>query len=184
MKIYTKTGDQGMTSLIGGHRVPKYNGRIEAYGTIDELNSYLGLVIASLFVTEPQTLLKKIQSDLFVIGSSLAAPEGSKMSLPLIKDADVTLLEEAIDALDTTLPPLRNFVLPGGSVSVAHVHVARTICRRAERQVVYLSSELPNDPHLPLIITYLNRLSDYLFTLSRYESKESNCPETPWIPEK
>jgi cob(I)alamin adenosyltransferase len=182
MKIYTKTGDLGMTSLIGGHRVPKYNGRIEAYGTVDELNSYLGLVIASLIVAAPKVLLNKIQSDLFVIGSRLAAPEGTKMNLPTIQEKDVQMLEEAIDALDESLPPLRNFVLPGGSVSVAHIHVARTICRRAERQVVYLAHELPEEQQIPLIITYLNRLSDYLFTLSRYESKETNSPETPWIP--
>lgn len=181
MKIYTKTGDAGMTSLIGGHRVPKYNQRIEAYGTVDELNSHLGIVIAGIKDNEQQLFLTKVQSDLFTIGSKLASVDGSKMVLPEIYSEDVTQIEEQIDRMDLQLEPLKNFVLPGGSMIVAQIHVARCVCRRAERLVVYLNYEEKLEE---VLITYLNRLSDYLFTLSRYEAMQTKTVETPWNPSK
>lgn len=180
MKIYTKTGDKGQTSLIGGTRVPKHHIRIEAYGTVDELNSWVGVLrdtIAEEAVTEQ---LLEIQDRLFTMGSLLAAdPEKSKMKLPELEAADVTRLETAIDAMNEHLPPMRSFVLPGGHLTVSHCHVARCVCRRAERNVTHLAETAELSP---LITHYLNRLSDYLFVLSRKLAHDLNATETPWKP--
>ena len=179
MKIYTKTGDKGTTALIGGVRVPKHNLRIEAYGTVDELNSYLGL-LRDLFQEKEADILE-IQDRLFTMGSLLAeAPKGSKMVLPQISDADITFLEKGIDAMDEQLEPLKSFVLPGGHVTVSHSHIARCVCRRAERLVALLNDE--NEGRFTLQLSYLNRLSDYIFTLSRYISKVVSANEIPWKP--
>jgi cob(I)alamin adenosyltransferase len=177
MKIYTKTGDKGTTGLIGGVRVSKHHIRIEAYGTVDELNSYLGLIISFVSDAKQKSVLLSAQSDLFTIGSHLASVKDSKMKLPEIHEEAIVEMENAIDAMDATLKPLQNFILPGGSTEVAHVHVARCICRRAERKVVLLSE---NEEVPEIIIPYLNRLSDYLFTLARYEASERGASEIPW----
>ncbi len=182
MKIYTKKGDTGSTSLIGGTRVAKHSLRLESYGTIDELNSYLGLVRDTGKNEQCTAQIIEIQDRLFTIGSSLAAdPENSKMVLPDILDSDVIQLESWMDEYDEKLPPLTAFILPGGHESVSHCHVARTICRRAERRVTELQSASFVDP---LVLTYLNRLSDYLFVMARVLSKWANAPETPWVPRK
>jgi len=180
LKIYTKTGDKGYTSLIGGTRVPKHHLRIEAYGTVDELNSYLGL-IANLGITEEDCILiKEIQDRLFTIGSSLAAdPDKSKMKIPDLHFSDIELLEKEIDIIDDYLPALKSFILPGGSVLAAHCHVARCICRRAERNVVQLAENSDVDDKVTM---YLNRLSDYLFILARKVNFDNNIEENPWIP--
>lgn len=180
MKVYTKKGDTGTTVLIGGKRVSKDHLKIESYGTVDELNSYIGLIrdhdIQPLHVEE----LLVIQDRLFTIGSLLAVDEdGTKMKLPQISEDDIIYLEKAIDAMDEKLEPMKNFVLPGGHKAVSFTHIARCVCRRGERSVVTLSQHYNIDP---LIITYLNRLSDYLFTLSRKLSVDLNATETPWIP--
>jgi cob(I)alamin adenosyltransferase len=180
MKIYTKTGDKGYTSLIGGVRVPKHHLRIEAYGTVDELNSYLGLITTSDLAEEDQSLIKEIQDRLFTIGSSLASdPEKAKMKIPDLHLSDIELLEKKIDELDAFLPALKSFILPGGSVLASHCHIARCICRRAERYVVQLAESSPVDDK---VIMYLNRLSDYLFVLARKVNFNSNIEENPWIP--
>lgn len=180
MKIYTKTGDQGETSLIGGTRVSKDHDRIEAYGTIDELNSYLGLVKDSIPLSSEQQVLSIVQDRLFSIGSHLAAdPSKSRMVLPEIKEEDVKLLEQAMDRMDEKLPPLKNFILPGGHPIVSHCHIARCICRRAERAVVRLDHQEKVET---IILHYLNRLSDYLFVLARFVGKELNIIETAWKP--
>ena len=180
MKIYTKKGDSGMTSLIGGSRVPKYHLRIESYGTIDELNAYLGLLRDQDI---PKNIIKdllEIQDRLFTIGSLLAAePEKSKMKLPQISKTDITFLENRIDEMDKQLEPMRSFILPGGHTFVSYCHIARCICRRAERKVVHLAT---NEKVNELIIQYLNRLSDYLFTLSRKLSNDFNIKEIKWEP--
>lgn len=181
IKIYTKTGDKGETSLIGGTRVPKHHIRIEAYGTVDELNSYIGLVRD--LITEKHThfkLLVEVQDRLFTMGSILAAdPEKNKMKLPELKESDIELLEKAIDEMDKILPPMKHFVLPGGHATISQVHIARCICRRAERNVLHLNELFPvND----LTFKYLNRLSDYLFTLSRQLALDYKAIETPWLP--
>ncbi|MEE1885860.1 cob(I)yrinic acid a,c-diamide adenosyltransferase [Pedobacter flavus] len=180
MKIYTKTGDKGLTSLIGGKRVPKNHERIEAYGTVDELNSYIGLI--STQKTDPETLkiLKEIQDRLFTIGATLAAdPETSRMKIPDLHNSDIELLEREIDKINLIIPPLKHFVLPGGTEAVAFCHVARCVCRRAERLVVGLAIE--NEIEEKVII-YLNRLSDYLFVLSRKFNIEAGAPENIWEP--
>ena len=180
MKIYTKTGDAGSTSLFGGKRVPKSDLRIEAYGTIDELNSWIGLVRDQPVNAKREELLVEIQDRLFTIGSLLATePGNTKVKTPHLLEADVTRLEKAIDDMQEQLPPMRSFILPGGHQSVSFCHVARTVCRRAERLVIALHHAEPVDV---LIIRYLNRLSDYLFVLSRLMSHELNAPETPWKP--
>ena len=180
-KIYTKTGDKGETSLIGGTRVPKHHLRIESYGTIDELNSYIGLVNATVENQNMKNILSVIQNKLFTIGSMLASdPETSKMKIPELKISDVELLENEIDAMNAILPELKNFILPGGNAIVSYCHVARCVCRRAERLVVHLSSESKVDS---LVIIYLNRLSDYLFVLSRLIAHEFGAPEIPWVAE-
>lgn len=180
MKVYTKKGDKGMTSLIGGTRVPKHHLRIESYGTVDELNSYIGVIRDHKIGEHPTNVLLEIQDRLFTIGSLLAAdPETSKMKLPELSTADIDFLENEIDKMDEELPPMRNFVLPGGNQAISFCHVARCVCRRAERITVHLSEESPVDE---TIMQYLNRLSDYLFVLSRYLTKKLGAPETPWVP--
>ncbi len=175
MKIYTKKGDSGNTSLLGGQRVPKDHIRIESYGTIDELNSQLGVVI-NLF--EPAAAeLKTIQDRLFTLGSHLANGENSKFKLSPIQESWILELEKSIDQMTEQLSPLRNFVLPGSDLANAHCHVARCICRRAERLCVALDGETKIDH---TIVPYLNRLSDYLFTLSRYISLKNNSEEVLW----
>jgi cob(I)alamin adenosyltransferase len=179
-KIYTKTGDTGQTSLIGGVRVPKYHLRIESYGTVDELNSYIGLVKESITNGDVQKVLYEIQDRLFTVGSVLASdPEKSKMKIPDLHEEDVTLLEQQMDAMETHLPLLKNFVLPGGNIAASYCHIARCVCRRAERLVVHLQTE----SEVPAIIAvYLNRLSDYLFMLSRKLVHDAGDPEIPWRP--
>jgi len=180
MKIYTRKGDSGTTSLIGGARVPKYHLRIESYGTVDELNSYIGLIRDHKIGANNTAVLLEIQDRLFTIGSHLAADPGkSKMKLPELSEEDVLFLEHQIDAMDEELEPMRSFVLPGGSPVVSYAHIARCVCRRAERITVQLSTESDVDER---IIRYLNRLSDFLFTLSRKLTKEFNAKEIPWVP--
>lgn len=178
MKIYTKTGDKGLTSLIGGTRVPKSSLRIECYGTVDELNSHIGLVRDQEVNAGRRPLLKEIQDRLFTIGSALAAdPEKSKMKLPDLHEADVTLLEDEMDRLNLDLPELRAFILPGGHPAVSHAHVARCVCRRAERLVIHLSED---SFVADLVAVYLNRLSDFLFVLSRAMAHELGVEEVTW----
>lgn len=180
MKIYTKGGDKGKTSLIGGTRVSKHSLRIESYGTTDELNAHIGLIRDSLKNPVLKEQILVIQERLFTLGSHLAAdPDRNRMQLPPLFESDITYLEEKIDELDAQLEPLRKFVLPGGHLTVSFCHVARTICRRAERLVVGVAEEAEIDEN---ILKYLNRLSDYLFVLSRYLTKELNAEEIPWIP--
>ena len=214
MRIYTKTGDKGSTSLIGGTKVPKSHLRIESYGTVDELNSFIGLLNDQLALagtqaphspvappspntaqTSPQhpgsaptgftdihPFLREIQDRLFTIGSSLACdPEKEpKLKIPDLKEEDLTALEKAIDQMDATLPPMKSFLLPGGHIAVSTAHVARCVCRRAERSCVRLQEESLYVE--PIVIRYLNRLSDYLFMLSRYTGHLLNAPEIPWKP--
>lgn len=180
MKIYTKTGDKGQTSLIGGTRVPKHHIRIETYGTVDELNSYIGLIRDQNIDEHSKTILIEIQDRLFTIGSSLASdPEKSKMKIPDLKEEDVALLEKEMDAMDKLLPEMRSFVLPGGHTTVSYCHITRCVCRRAERLAIHLSEE---GFVADLVIKYLNRLSDYLFVLSRKLSQDLNVKEIPWKP--
>ncbi|WP_184541629.1 cob(I)yrinic acid a,c-diamide adenosyltransferase [Mucilaginibacter sp. FT3.2] len=180
MKIYTKTGDKGLTSLIGGTRVPKYHLRIESYGTVDELNSYIGLIRDQNIAEHDKEILKQIQDRLFTIGSSLAAdPERSKMVIPDLYMTDVELLEQEMDLMNEQLPELRHFILPGGSNTISFCHIARCICRRAERITVQLAGESIVDEKVNI---YLNRLSDYLFTLGRKIGNEHNVPENQWVP--
>ncbi|QHT66479.1 cob(I)yrinic acid a,c-diamide adenosyltransferase [Rhodocytophaga rosea] len=180
MKIYTKTGDTGKTSLIGGTRVFKSHDRIDVYGTVDELNSYIGLVRDQPVNISRADLLKEIQDRLFTIGASLASdPEKSTKKIPDLLESDVSLLEKAIDEMTETLPELHFFVLPGGHQSVSFCHVARTVCRRAERLAIALSQESFVEP---LVIVYLNRLSDYLFVLSRKMTQELGTEEIAWKP--
>ncbi|WP_022822515.1 cob(I)yrinic acid a,c-diamide adenosyltransferase [Hymenobacter norwichensis] len=180
MKIYTKTGDKGLTSLIGGTRVPKSSLRIDCYGTVDELNSYIGLLRDQDVNATRRDLLKEIQDRLFTIGASLASdPEKSKMKIPDLHDTDVTLLEEEMDRMNLQLPELRVFVLPGGHQSVSFAHVARCVCRRAERLVIHLREDSFVDD---LVVMYLNRLSDYLFVLSRQMAHDLGAEEVSWKP--
>lgn len=178
MKIYTKTGDKGETSILGGKRLPKSHLRIEAYGTVDELNSHVGLVKDQEVNQKRQDLLLNIQNQLFIIGSILATdPEKSNVKIPSLYEKDIQVLEEAIDAMNEEIPPLTNFVLPGGHPAISFGHLARTVCRRAERNTIALSLEEKVDE---LIIQYLNRLSDYFFTLCRKMHQELDIPEIPW----
>jgi cob(I)alamin adenosyltransferase len=182
MKIYTKTGDKGQTSLIGGTRVPKHHIRIEAYGTVDELNSWMGVIRDSVSDDTTKKLIIDIQDKLFTIGSHLASdPEKSKMKLPEITDTHVAVMEVAIDEMDKVVPPMKNFVLPGGHLSVSYCHVARCVCRRAERCIIHLSETAPVED---VIVRYVNRLSDYLFMLSRKLTHDLGAEEIPWIPAK
>lgn len=197
MRIYTKTGDKGSTSLIGGTKVPKSHLRIESYGTVDELNSFLGLLNDQLALATPlpssanpaaplfsaiPPFLREIQDRLFTIGSSLACdPEKEpKLKIPDLKEDDITALEKEIDRMDAALPPMKSFLLPGGHVAVSTAHVVRTICRRAERTCVRMQEEELFVE--PIVIRYLNRLSDYFFMLSRYIAHLLNTPEIPWKP--
>lgn len=180
MKVYTKTGDKGQTSLIGGTRVPKHHIRIETYGTVDELNSHIGLIRDQQIDEQSRKILIEIQDRLFTIGSSLASdPERSKMKIPDLKEEDVTLLEQEMDRMNETLPEMRSFVLPGGHTIVSYCHIARCVCRRAERLTIHLSE---NSFVAGLVIKYLNRLSDYLFVLSRKLTHDLNAEEIPWKP--
>ncbi len=180
-KIYTKTGDTGQTSLIGGTRVPKYHPRIEAYGTVDELKSYIGLIRDQDISDNIKSLLIEIQDRLFTIESQLAHDPEKKLNRPLpeLFESDISTLESAIDEMNEVLEPLSSFILPGGHVVVSHCHIARCICRRAERITTQLSEVHPVNP---LNIKYLNRLSDYLFVLARKTGKDLNAPETLWRP--
>jgi len=181
-KIYTKTGDKGATSLIGGTKVPKNDIRIETYGTVDELNSWIGLVNDQLSNEEFKGELKEIQDRLFTIGSSLAtdAEKEPKMKLPDLHEADIKLLEKRIDEMTAALPPMKSFILPGGHVAVSSIHIVRCVCRRAERLAVSMQQhELFVDEK---VIQYLNRLSDYLFTLARYVAQKLGAEEIPWKP--
>jgi cob(I)alamin adenosyltransferase len=193
-KIYTRTGDKGKTALIGGSKVPKSHIRIESYGTVDELNSFIGLLsdqlaAASPYAGDPATaltgsiaMLREIQDRLFTIGASLATdPEKeSKMKIPDLKEEDVKVLEDDIDRMNEVLPEMKSFILPGGHVTVSTAHVARCICRRAERLCVQMQE---NEEYIePIVLKYLNRLSDHLFTLARYAGHSLQVPEIPWKP--
>jgi cob(I)alamin adenosyltransferase len=179
-RVYTKTGDKGETSLLGGTRLPKHHIRIEAYGTVDELNSYIGLVRDQAIDSHSKAVLIEIQDRLFTLGSLLAAdPKKNKMKLPEVKEEDVTYLEKEIDQMDEVLPEMKSFVLPGGNTTVSFCHIARCVCRRAERSTLRLSE---NEEVDPVIVKYLNRLSDYLFVLSRKLAMDSNAEEIPWKP--
>ena len=182
MKIYTKTGDKGTTSLIGGTKVPKSHLRIEAYGTVDELNSYIGLCKDLLTDAQGQKILLEVQDRLFTIGSSLACDpiKEPKMRIPDLIETDVELLEKEIDRMNETISPMKNFILPGGHTTLSQLHIARCVCRRAERCCVRL--ELESLEVEEIIIKYLNRLSDYLFVLSRYTGHQLNVQEIPWKP--
>ena len=180
MKIYTKTGDEGLTSLIGGTRVPKYDLRIESYGTVDELNSYIGMIRDHDIDASQKDVLKEIQDRLFTIGAALASdPEKSKMKIPDLHLSDITFLENQIDEMNLVLPELKHFILPGGSPVVSFCHVSRCVCRRAERIIVHLKAESFVDEK---VVVYLNRLSDYLFVLARKLCFDSNVPENQWLP--
>jgi cob(I)alamin adenosyltransferase len=180
MKIYTKTGDRGYTSLIGGTRVPKHHLRIESYGTVDELNSYIGLIRDQDISAHDKDLLKQIQDRLFTIGSSLAAdPEKARMVIPDLHPGDIELLEREMDRMNETLPELKHFILPGGNNAISYCHIARCVCRRAERLSVHLAEESTVDEKVNI---YLNRLSDYLFTLARMIGHQNKVPENQWIP--
>jgi cob(I)alamin adenosyltransferase len=200
MKIYTKTGDKGETSLIGGVRVPKDHLRISTYGTLDELNSLLGVTLTQLPASSIQTRnrLTRIQSELFQLGAELAIPfatpfegkseslgsrkraqKGLKAKLIWVGDACVEALEKEIDAMELDLRPLKSFILPGGSAAAGFLHLARAICRRAERELVGLHR---TEPVRPEVIRYLNRLSDYLFVSARYVNFQAQIQEVPWVP--
>ena len=180
LKIYTKTGDKGETSLIGGTRVSKHNIRIESYGTVDELNSYIGLIRDQEIDEHSKKILIEIQDRLFTIGASLASdPEKSKMKIPDLKEEDILLLEAERDKMNETLEEMKSFVLPGGNTIVSYCHIARCVCRRAERITIHLSE---TEFVAALVIKYLNRLSDYLFVLSRKLSHDLHAKEIPWKP--
>ena len=180
MKIYTKTGDHGETSLFGVKRVKKNNVRITAYGTTDELMAYIGLLRDQEIQSNYQKILLEIQDRLFTIGANLAADPGKpQLKKPLILKQDIEILESEIDEMEKHLQPMKNFILPGGHTIVSFCHVARCVCRRAERLVVELIEDSPN---LELELIYLNRLSDFLFVLSRKLSKDLNVEERPWNP--
>lgn len=180
MKIYTRTGDDGSTGLIGGSRVAKDDAAIECYGTVDELNASLGAAVVVATDAETRIWLEQVQAELFTIGSHLATPAGASQasSLPALDGMWVERLEKQIDAIESTLPPLSNFILPGGTEFAARLHVARTVCRRAERLLVAASRE--RQVH-PLIVTYINRLSDWLFVQARRANHLAGVPDVPWI---
>jgi cob(I)alamin adenosyltransferase len=181
-KIYTKTGDKGLTSLLGGTRLPKHHIRIEAYGNIDELNSHLGLLNDLVKEEKINIFLLNIQDRLFTIGSNLAAdPEKNKFALPKLFEEDITTLENEIDKMDKVVPEMKSFVLPGGHVNVSQCHIVRTVCRRAERGVLRLSETEKVDE---IYGKYLNRLSDYFFMLSRFLTHTYKSVEIPWKPKQ
>ncbi len=182
MKIYTKTGDKGETSLFGGERVSKNHQRICAYGTIDELNSFIGLALTEVKSQEIKDILTDIQNKLFIVGSDLATPQtdkNNKLNIQRTSEKFIIDAEKDIDTISEKLDPLRNFILPGGSKGSALLHICRTITRRAEREIVALKKM---DNISDNILVFLNRLSDLFFVLSRYENKVSNIPETKWNP--
>lgn len=178
-KIYTKTGDDGTTGLFGGARLPKDHIRIEAYGTVDELNAVIGWLMTTVTDQQQNLLLQSIQSRLFTIGSNLASDPGKNMITPDLEEADIKLLEESIDSMQESLPPLTHFIMPGGSPAVSAAHLARTVCRRAERRCVTLAQTSAVDA---LIILYLNRLSDFFFVLSRWLGAQEGIEEIKWLP--
>ena len=182
LKIYTKTGDKGTTSLIGGTKVSKSHLRIETYGTVDELNSWIGLVSDQLFHKHSKKILKEIQDRLFTIGSSLACDPDKepKMKIPDLHETDVELLEKEIDKMNDKIPAMKSFVLPGGHVAVSSLHIARCVCRRCERLCVMMQEQTMFVE--PLVIKYLNRLSDYLFVLARFTGHKLKAKEIPWKP--
>jgi cob(I)alamin adenosyltransferase len=182
MKIYTKTGDSGHTSLIGGTRIPKHHQRIEAYGTVDELNSWIGLIGDECTQEDLKLFLRNLQHHLFDLGSNLAAdPEKNKMKLPELQEQDVLEIEHWIDKMNELLPELKNFILPGGNVQVSHIHIARCVCRRAERNMVALhETEAINET----LIHFVNRLSDFLFVMARYTAHLLQTTEIKWEPRK
>jgi len=179
MKIYTKKGDGGQTSLFGGSKVSKDDIRIEAYGTTDELNAFVGQLIATVDLQEVTNLLTRVQNNIFVIGSMLSMPANVQFDIPQIKEDDIVRLEKEIDSMDKSLEPLKNFILPSGSNSISLCHICRTVARRSERRVVALEQ---SEPINPLIKKYLNRLSDYFFVLARYVAANSGVTETIWKP--
>ncbi len=182
MKIYTKTGDEGTTGLFGGTRVPKSSPRIAAYGDIDELNAVLGVVIAHAEQSVVQSTLRMIQNHLFILGAQLASPS-TDPKIERITSAHIDFLERQIDVMTESLPPLKHFILPGGGRTAAHLHLARTVCRRAERNTVYLSS-LPGEPVDNWVMIYINRLSDFLFVFSRLANQLEKLKDIEWIPQK
>jgi cob(I)alamin adenosyltransferase len=179
VKIYTKTGDDGTTGLIGGSRVTKSDASIEAYGTIDELNAVAGWVAVTA-QADLREALYRVQSELFAIGSHLATPEGEKRAttLPALSESWITRLEAEIDAVETALPTLRNFILPGGTELAARLHLARTVCRRAERTLVLLAGAREVNP---VILSYINRLSDWLFVQARLANQVAGVPDVAWV---
>lgn len=181
MRIYTRTGDGGETGLLCGVRVPKAHPRVEAYGAVDELNALLGLVAAHLGGAEPAPLLQELQRDCFLLGADLATPPGDArrrgVGLPQVPAQRVAELEAHIDRYDAQLPPLRQFILPGGTVPAALLHVARTVARRAERRVAALAAQ---EPVNPVVLQYLNRLSDLLFVLARWVNHRAGVADAPW----
>lgn len=180
MKIYTKTGDLGTTSLFGGKRVSKAELRIETYGTVDELNSWIGVLRDQEVNTSRKEIFLNIQDRLFTIGSHLATePGNTRVKIPALAEEDVLFLEQQIDRMESDLPPMRSFVLPGGHSSVSFGHVARTVCRRAERLVIALHQ---SEPMEPMVMKYLNRLSDYIFVLTRQMARDLRAEESPWKP--
>ena len=189
MKVYTKTGDDGTTALFGGTRVNKHHIRIECYGTIDELNSWLGLIRDQKIDLHSKNTLQSIQDKLFTVGAILATdPEKAvlksgkeRLGIPKISDEDIDLLEKEMDAMEETLPPMTHFILPGGHTTVSYCHIARTVCRRAERLASHLHE---NEPIDMMVLSYINRLSDYLFVLARKLSKNLQAEEIKWIPGK
>lgn len=189
MKIYTKTGDNGTTALFGGTRVPKHHIRIESYGTVDELNSYIGLIRDQEIDPRSQEILVHIQNKLFTVGAILATdPEKAilksgkeRLNIQKIDTEEIELLEKEMDFMNDNLPPMTHFVLPGGHTTVSYCHIARCVCRRAERLATQLHELEPTDEH---VLKYLNRLSDYLFVLARKLSKDLQAKEVKWVPEK
>ncbi|MEH6680910.1 MAG: cob(I)yrinic acid a,c-diamide adenosyltransferase [Sediminicola sp.] len=189
MKIYTKTGDHGTTALFGGTRVSKHHIRIESYGTLDELNSWLGLLRDQDMDAHSNGILTLVQDKLFTLGAILATdPEKAllkngreRLAIPKIEEGDVLLLEREMDRMDEALPPMTHFILPGGHTTVSYCHIARTVCRRAERRASLLYEKEPFDD---LVLAYINRLSDYLFVLARYLSQQLKVEEIKWIPTK
>ena len=189
MKIYTKTGDKGTTALFGGTRVSKHHIRIESYGTVDELNSYIGLIRDQKIDQESEEVLIKIQNELFTLGAMLATPPEKetlkngkeRLNIPKIGDDMIAFLENQIDLMNQNLPPMTNFILPGGHQTVSFCHIARTVCRRAERLASHLNDM---EPFQPETLMYINRLSDYLFVLARKLSHELQAEEIKWIPKK
>lgn len=182
-KIYTKTGDDGTSGLIGGTRVEKFDSRLEAYGTVDELNSWIGILTTVVAHEQVLETLKRVQNNLFVIGSHLATDSSKsdmRQKLPCSGD-DIEILEKEIDRMQAELPPLTHFILPGGTTAAAQAHVARTVCRRAERRITAIAQQAEVNAN---VIRYINRLSDYLFVLARYINFLNATDEVIWIPQK